>query len=94
MPFRSSKSRRYYLDTVKAFDFDGRKYEIRQWRENDHTFYAVFQEGKRANAYIYSSYDLDLIPTDAELISIAEADIRDGIWEKGLCALRQGVDKL
>ena len=82
------------MDTVKMFDFDGEKYEIRRWREGERTSYAVFQGGRRANGYTYNSHDLDLVPTDAELVAFAEADIRNRIWEQGLNALRQSAGVL
>jgi hypothetical protein len=81
------------MDVVKTFDFNGKQYEIRRNRENEKSSYAVFQGEKRANGYTYTSYDLDLIPTDAELIAFAEADIRNGICEQGLTALRQAAEK-
>jgi hypothetical protein len=73
---------------VKTFEFAGKTYEIRSERATQETLYAVFIDGKRVNGYTYTSHDLDITPTDKEMIALAKLDVIDGIWEKRLAALK------
>jgi len=76
-------------ESVESFEFDGKQHQVKRKRETERNIYAVFRDDRRANGYTYSAHDLDLIPTDSELIAIAKSDIENKVWERNLRALRE-----
>jgi len=76
-------------ETVDSFEFEGKQYQVKRKREPERSVYAVFRDDRRANGYTYSAHDLDLIPTDSELVAIAKLDVEHTVWEQNLQTLRE-----
>jgi hypothetical protein len=75
--------------TVESFELEGNHYEIRGRRESEQNVYAVFRNERRVNGYTYTAHDLDVVPTDSELIALAKSDVENRVWERSLQALRE-----
>jgi hypothetical protein len=78
-----------HWESIESFEFEGKLHQVKRKREIERNVYAVFRDDRRANGYTYSAHDLDLVPTDSELIAIAKSDVEHKVWERNLQALRE-----
>jgi hypothetical protein len=81
----------------RSFDHDGKTYEIRIASDGHTIRIRAFLNGKPANGYTYSVEVLTqvdaqmsgaLIDPIEELIKTAISDVKNGIWEKYVAAVR------
>lgn len=85
------------LVQIIPFEFEGKHYEVKVFKNESHFTVRVFLNGAAANGYEYSvdeitSFDFRRhtgVSGVSHLIETAQADIKNKVWDKYLTALEE-----